>query len=76
MGAVNDENPRDLEIDLSFLDKNKSYRMTIYRDSKDAHWNTNPYAIEIENKTIKQTDTLKVYLASGGGFGAILEKLK
>ena len=76
LGAVNDENPRDLEIDLSFLDKNKSYRMTIYRDSKDAHWNTNPYAIEIENKTIKQTDTLKVYLASGGGFGAILEKLK
>ncbi len=50
--------------------------ITIYRDSKDAHWNTNPYGIEIENKTIKQIDTLKVYLASGGGFGAILQKIK
>ncbi len=76
LGAVNDENTRDLEIELDFLADQTTYKMTIYRDGDQAHWDTNPYAIEIETKTVTSADVFDIYLAAGGGFAAIIKKLE
>jgi alpha-glucosidase len=67
LGAVTDENARDLSVLLSFLEKGKRYRAQIYRDGPDAHWDTNPYAIVIEEKIVTGGETFAVWLAASGG---------
>lgn len=67
LGAVTNEDARDLSVPLTFLQKGKKYRAQIYRDGADAHWDTNPYAIVIEEKSVTGGDTLAVRLASSGG---------
>lgn len=67
LGAVTDENPRDLSMPLSFLETGKRYRAQIYRDGADAHWDTNPYAIVIEEKLVTGGEPFSVRLAASGG---------
>jgi glucan 1,4-alpha-glucosidase len=67
LGSITDENARDLEISLNFLDKEKEYTATLYEDAEDSHWDKNPTAYKIENKTVFSSDTLKLKLAPGGG---------
>jgi alpha-glucosidase len=67
LGAVTDENPRDLSLPLDFLEPGKKYRAQIYRDGPDADWDTNPYAIVIEEKLVTGGESFAVRLAPGGG---------
>lgn len=89
IGAVNDDTPRDITLDWSFLfDENvettspnrdtahtdKVYTAQIYRDAPDADWQTNPYATVIEPLQITATSApLTLRLASGGGFAIRLK---
>lgn len=66
-GAVTDANPRDLLVPLSFLENGKQYRAQIYRDGANAHWDTNPYAIVIEEKVVTGGADFAVRLAASGG---------
>ncbi len=68
IGAVNDDTPREVTIDWSFL-PDGNYTGQIYRDAPDADWQTNPYATVIEEQQITSTSApLTLRLASGGGF--------
>lgn len=67
LGAVTDENPRDLVLPLDFLEQGKKYRAQVYRDGPDADWDTNPYDIVIEEKTVTGGESFAVRLASSGG---------
>ncbi|WP_405293551.1 glycoside hydrolase family 97 protein [Algibacter sp. Ld11] len=67
LGSITDENSRSFKIDLSFLSKGKNYEATIYADSKDADWETNPEAFEISKREVSSIDVLEIILASGGG---------
>ena len=67
IGAVTDEQAREVEVSLDFLDKNRGYTAQVYRDGDDAHWKTNPYSIVIEEKKVSFDGTLKLTLAAGGG---------
>ncbi|UII33287.1 glycoside hydrolase family 97 protein [Fulvivirga ulvae] len=67
IGSITDENPRELTVDLSFLDNGQSYTATIYADAADAHWDDNPTAYEITSKTVTSKDKLDLKLAPGGG---------
>lgn len=67
IGAISDENARDMELNLSFLDPGRSYQAVIYRDAPDAHWEKNPEAYVIEKQTVKASTILKLKLAAGGG---------
>ncbi len=67
LGATTDENPRDISIPLSFLEKGKTYEADIYRDAPETDWVSNPYAIVIEKKQVTAADTLNVRLAAAGG---------
>jgi alpha-glucosidase len=67
LGAITDENRRELEIPLDFLEAGRRYTAQIYRDGYHAHWRTNPYALEIETRAAAQGDVLKLRLSAGGG---------
>ncbi|MCD2257810.1 glycoside hydrolase family 97 protein [Psychroserpens luteolus] len=67
LGSITDENARELDIDFDFLEDNQEYTATIYKDGKDAHWDKNPLAIDIETLVIRKSSQLKLRLAQGGG---------
>jgi hypothetical protein len=67
VGAITDENSRDLPLDLSFLEPGKTYDAVVYRDAPTADWKTNPEAYVIEKKPVTAKTKLTLTLAKGGG---------
>ncbi|WP_323845956.1 glycoside hydrolase family 97 protein [Microbulbifer magnicolonia] len=67
LGALTDEKARELTLSLDFLDPKQKYVAQIYRDGDRAAWDTNPYDIVIEEKTLESGDQLKLSLATSGG---------
>ncbi|MDR0506031.1 MAG: glycoside hydrolase family 97 protein [Dysgonamonadaceae bacterium] len=75
LGAITDENARSLKVDLSFLDKNKSYKAKIFQDASDSDWKMNPYPMIIEEQEITSEATINLYLAPGGGTAIWIKEL-
>lgn len=67
VGSTNGYDSRTAMIDLSFLPNNKRYTATIYADTKDAHYKTNPQSYTITTRTVTNKTKLKLYTAPGGG---------
>lgn len=67
LGAITDENARNLPLSLDFLEPGKTYEATLYRDADNADWDTNPEAYTIERQRVMQTSNLTLKLAKGGG---------
>lgn len=67
IGAITDENARTMNTPLSFLDRDKKYMATIYRDADNADWKNNPEAYVIDKKVVDAKTILKLKLAPGGG---------
>ncbi|WP_461042033.1 glycoside hydrolase family 97 protein [Spirosoma harenae] len=67
LGAITDENSRDIAIGLDFLEPGKTYQATIYRDALTADWQANPEAYVIEKKPVNSKTKLPIHLAKGGG---------
>ncbi len=69
IGAMTDWDAREVEIDLSFLGDRK-YEAAIWRDGPNAHRNAQDY---VKESTIVDKHTrLKIKMAPGGGWAAIL----
>lgn len=67
LGAITDEEPRTVEVPLSFLTPGVIYTAQIYADGENADWKTNPYSMHYEERPVTAQDTLSVRMASGGG---------
>ncbi|MEO7045077.1 MAG: glycoside hydrolase family 97 catalytic domain-containing protein, partial [Ferruginibacter sp.] len=67
IGAITGSNSRKAVIPLNFLDTNKKYVATIYKDAANADWQTNPEAYKIEKVKVTSESTLTIRLANGGG---------
>jgi alpha-glucosidase len=67
IGSITDENKREFELPLFFLEPERKYLANIYADDPDADWQNNPSAIVMQNLTITSRDTLSLVLAPGGG---------
>lgn len=65
IGIVNDENPCDFHLNLSFLDPGMSYNAVFVEDTKSGKHNWH-----IRNTIVKNTDTIDLYLRKEGGFVA------
>jgi len=76
LGSITDESPRDLKIDLSFLDSDKNYEAVIYADAEDADWDKNPCDYIIYKKQVTRDSVLKLKLAPGGGAAVIFNPVK
>ncbi len=73
VGGITDGEARSVEVDLSFLDGDREYEATLYRDGDRAGWNTYPTDYIIEKQTVTSSDVLMVRMASGGGFALQLK---
>ncbi|WP_053971241.1 glycoside hydrolase family 97 protein [Mangrovimonas sp. ST2L15] len=74
VGGITDENSRTIDLDFSFLEEGVTYKASIYKDGKDAHWDTNPTSLEIEHMEITKDSKMTLDLAEGGGFAISLMK--
>src|SRR5690606_18263076 len=67
LGSMTNEEARDFDISLSFLDPNARYEAQIYADAQGTDLNNTPEAIDISTKEVTATDNLKLHLGAGGG---------
>jgi hypothetical protein len=67
LGAITDEQARNLTQSLNFLDTGKKYVAKIYHDAPDADWEKNPMAYTIDSFIVDSKTNLKINLAPGGG---------
>jgi alpha-glucosidase len=68
VGRTNDEEARTSEINFTFLSPDKKYIATVYSDSKETNWLTNPKAYEIKRYAVSNKSELKQFCAPGGGY--------
>ncbi|MCB0707183.1 MAG: glycoside hydrolase family 97 protein [Saprospiraceae bacterium] len=74
VGAITDENARDIDIDFSFLPAGVDFEAVVYKDGPDAHWDQNPTSLEIEKMVINNSTKTTFKLAPGGGVAISLLK--
>jgi len=67
LGSITNEKYRELEIELSFLEKDLEYTATVYKDPKDGGWKKKPEKIDIAEISFKKDDTYRIILPEGGG---------
>ncbi|MFG1911461.1 glycoside hydrolase family 97 catalytic domain-containing protein [Kribbella sp. NPDC048928] len=66
VGALTDENDRNLRVPLSFL-AHGTFVAEIYADAQDTTWKGNPLPIEIKSVLVRSSTKLSVSLVGGGG---------
>ena len=82
IGGVTDENARDLEFPLDFLEKGVKYTATIYADSPEADGigdvkeQDSVQTYSITTKKVNSKTTLKMHLARSGGFAIRIQKVE
>ena len=67
LGSITDENSRELNISLDFLDANSEYEAILYEDGENAHWDKNPTSLKISKMNVSNSTKLNLKLAAGGG---------
>lgn len=67
VGAVTDENQRELQVNLDFLPEGKKYVAQVYADADNAHYVNNPMAVKIDSFLVDNKSNLNMKLAAGGG---------
>ncbi len=68
LGAITDENARKTTLKLDFLNDFSTYKITIYEDAPEAHWENNPKAYKIRTlNNITSKSIIDLNLAPGGG---------
>ena len=67
LGAVTDEVARSVPVTLDFLEPGRRYEAQIYRDAPNAHYVSNPHALETAKQTVRRGQRLTLRMAPGGG---------
>ncbi len=71
LGSITDETARSFPLGLGFLDPEKTYEATFYRDGTGANFRENKTPLEIEARTVRASDSIAVRLAPGGGLAVV-----
>ena len=78
IGGITDETAREFSVKLDFLTPGKTYEAIIYTDGKDASGlpgdTYNPYSYTITTKKVTSKTTLKLKMASCGGFAVSIRE--
>lgn len=75
VGGVTDELSRSFEVPMSFLDAGENYEVTLYSDSEDADYKTNPQSYVISKVSVTSESVVPVTMAPGGGFAMSIRKM-
>ncbi|UDQ96930.1 glycoside hydrolase family 97 catalytic domain-containing protein [Lentisphaerota bacterium WC36G] len=70
VGGLNNYDEREVVIKLNFLDDNKVYALNLYCDGDNIAKNAQDTKVVV--KQVRKNDEIKVKMASGGGFAAVL----
>lgn len=76
IGAITNEEARDVELPLDFLPEGMDMTATIYADGEGAHYETHPTAYAISSQRVDRHSVLRVHLAPGGGCAMVIEATK
>jgi len=68
VGGITDDQARDAVVRLDFLPKGKRYTATIYRDGPTAEAGPKGKDMIVENRLVRNGDTISLRMAPGGGF--------
>ena len=68
IGCTASEHGHTSTVALDFLDPDRKYIATVYADSKDAHYQTNPHSYIIKKGVVTTKSSLKLTAAPGGGY--------
>ncbi len=75
IGAITDEDGREFNLNLDFLD-DKNYSATLYLDGDDAHWKDNPMSYQIKTMEVNKNSTIKLHLVPSGGAAISIKALE
>jgi alpha-glucosidase len=76
VAGITAEEAHESSFELDFLDGGVTYQAILYRDSQDAHWQSNPLAYQIDTLQVNANRKFNVYLAPGGGFALQLSPVQ
>lgn len=72
LGSITDENAREFDMKLDFLEEGNDYEAVVYADGPGADWESNPLEYVIERKMVRKGDDLLIRLARGGGQAIVI----
>ena len=72
IGSITNTEPRELKIQLSFLDKNKKYEATIYSDDPNVNTRTH---VAIEKRKVNVNMELTLKMSASGGQAILLKPI-
>ncbi len=76
VGGVNDATARDVTLDFAFLTPGKRYKARIWKDGEGATYETEArHRIAYDSAVVKKGETMKLWLAPGGGAAIRLEPM-
>jgi len=75
LGSMTNENAREFEIELSFLEKGATYEAQIYADAEGITYEKNPEQVAISEMKVMNNTVLPVHLAEGGGMAVRFKKI-
>ena len=67
LGSITNENSRALSVSLSFLDADKQYNATVYKDPEAGGWKKRPEEVVIQSQLVDSGSDLGIVIPSGGG---------
>lgn len=67
LGSITNEQARNTNLSLDFLDAGKKYTAIMYADAADADYQKNPAAYVISRQVVDNKSVLSLKLAAGGG---------
>jgi alpha-glucosidase len=73
LGGITNEDPREMEVDLDFLEPGATYTATIYTD-RGGDWKTAPYVMSTYSQDVNSKSSLLINMAPGGGIAVKFEK--
>jgi hypothetical protein len=74
IGGITDEEAREFEVAMDFLDDEATYGAVTFADADESDWNSNPTAYRVFEQELTAGDTIKVRLAPGGGSAIHIKK--
>ena len=73
VGSITNEEARQIDLPLGFLEAGKQYRAIIYEDGPDADYECNPYPMTIRQVPVTNQSVLTLKLARSGGAAVRIE---
>ena len=67
LGSITNENSRVLSVSLSFLDSDKQYNATVYKDPETGGWKKRPEEVVIQSQLVDSGSELSIVIPPGGG---------